>query len=127
MVRLNCLIIDEPHISNIISQKKIWEIRRTPTKKKGLIALGAKGTFKAKGTAILTDCFPMSVEALCEYQNKHCVTPDFIRDYARGKRKQKSLSSLWVYVLKDARAIEPTEYTDTCGSWCFVELKSNQS
>ncbi len=123
MVKLSCLIIDEPHISNIISQKKTWEIRRTATKKRGLIGLGAKGTLKTKGIAELTECFLMPVETLCQYQSKHCVTPNFLRDYAKGNEgKQKPLSSLWVYVLKDAKAIEPRRYTDTTGSWCFVEI-----
>lgn len=127
MVKLSCLFIDEPHISNIISQKKTWEIRRTPTKKRGLIALGAKGTSKAKGTTKLTDCFPMSVESLCKYQSKHCVSPEFIRTYAKGKEgKQKPLTSLWVYVLNDAKAIEPRRYTDTTGSWCFVEFEEEK-
>ena len=128
MSRRSCLIIDEPYISKIIAQKKTWELRRKPTKKREVIALGKKGTSKAIGTAEIVKCFQMAVDALCQekYKDKHCSTPASIREYAWGKDKQKHLGSLWVYVLKDAKAIKPTKYSDTRGSWCFVELEENK-
>ncbi|MCW4054174.1 MAG: ASCH domain-containing protein [Candidatus Bathyarchaeota archaeon] len=98
MSRHSCLIIDERYISKIIAQEKTWELRRKPTKKREVIALGKKGTSKAIGTAEIADCFQMSVNTLCQekYKDKHCSTPDSIREYTWGKDKQKHLSSLWV-------------------------------
>jgi len=38
------LIIDTPHIDNILSGQKTWEMRSTQTKQRGLVALIRKGS-----------------------------------------------------------------------------------
>ena len=82
---------------------------------------------KAIGVARIDQCFLMPVETLVQHTREICSTPESIRKYAEGQGCQKPLSSLWVYVLKDVKAIEPVAYSYSGGSWGFAEIKKKKS
>ncbi|MCK5610616.1 ASCH domain-containing protein [Candidatus Pacearchaeota archaeon] len=50
------LIIDEPHISKILSGEKTWEMRSTPIYIRGRIGLIKKGSGEIVGSAELFEC-----------------------------------------------------------------------
>ena len=69
---MKVLIVQEPHLSNLLNGIKTWEIRRQNTNIRGLIRLGRNK--KMYGKAVLKDCFPMSLQNLAKHEHKHHVS-----------------------------------------------------
>jgi len=111
---LKVLIVQEPHLSNILSGRKIWEIRRQNTKVRGLIGLGRNG--EMYGKALLKDSFSRSIEDLTKHQDKHLVSPQWLKDYAKEK------NSLFVWVLEEVKRLEkPIKIPRSYGNWVLYE------
>jgi len=68
---MKCLKIDDKWIKLILAGKKTWEIRRTPTKFRGRIALGNTRTKKYEGYATIIECREYPVEDLKKFGDKH--------------------------------------------------------
>jgi len=113
---LNVLIVQEPHLSNILSGRKTWEIRRQDTRIRGPIGLGRNG--EMYGKAILKDSFPMPVQDLVKHQDKHQVSPQWLEDYAKEK------NILFVWLLEKAERLEtPIKIPRSYGNWVRYENK----
>ena len=109
---MKVLIIQEPYLSNILNGIKIWEIRRQNTKIRGVIGLGRNR--KMYGKAILKDSFTMSLENLAKNQDKHLVSLQWLRDYAKGK------NVLYVWVLENVERITPISIPRSYGKWVTI-------
>lgn len=70
------LIIKKPWIDMILDGTKTWEIRGTNTNIRGKIALIESGTGQIKGTAILSNSFPLTIEARLNGSSKHQIPQD---------------------------------------------------
>lgn len=88
------------------------EIRRQDTKIRGLIGLGRNK--KMYGKAILKDSFPMSLENLAKYQDKHLVSKNWLVKYAKGK------NFLFVWELENVERITPISIPRSYGNWVKI-------
>jgi hypothetical protein len=114
---LKVLIVQEPHLSNILNGHKTWEIRRQNTNIRGLIGLGRNE--EMYGKAVLKDSFLMSVQDLMKHQDKHLVSPQWLKKYAKGK------NNLFVWLLEKAERLEkPIKIPRSYGNWVLYDNKS---
>lgn len=73
----NGLIIDSPHIDNILGGRKTWEMRSVATRNRGTIGLVKKGTGQVWGIATVVNCIgPLSEAEKLANQHRHLVTPE---------------------------------------------------
>lgn len=72
---MNGLIIKDPWIDLILDGKKTWEIRGSNTNMRGTIALIKSGTGQIYGTALLTNSFRITDDALRQGHRNHRI-PD---------------------------------------------------
>ncbi|WP_456369071.1 ASCH domain-containing protein [Thermococcus sp.] len=78
------LIVREPFASWIVEGKKIWEIRKSRTNIRGEVLIISNG--RAIGKAELVDVIgPFSPEELAQHEDKHRASPEFLREYSKGK------------------------------------------
>jgi hypothetical protein len=116
------LIIAEPWISMILNGVKTWEMRTTPTRKRGRIALIRKGSGQVVGTANLVDSFgPLTRQQMLDSVDRHGVPADLIRS--------GSVDS-WVYpwVLADVARIDPpVAYAHPPGAVIWLTLDSSSA
>jgi hypothetical protein len=119
---LKGLIIDTPHIENILSGKKIWEMRSTSTKQRGHIALIRKGSGKIIGTAELTETVgPLETDAMLANQSKHLISAERILSGAVAKWK-------YGWVMKNAKFLdEPVDYRHPSGAVIWVNLGQEET
>lgn len=112
---LRGLIVKRPYLDYILSGAKRWELRRTPTKIRGTIALLCDSAIH--GLVDLVDVFTMKVEELLEHTDKHCVEPDTLLRYARGR------SELYVWVLERPRRLrKPIPFRYPRGAQLWVRI-----
>jgi predicted transcriptional regulator len=109
------LIVKEPYASLIVSGEKTWEIRKRRTNVRGEIFIISNG--KILGRVRLVDVLgPFTAEELAEHSDKHRVSYDVLKDYAKGCK-------LYAWVLKDAeRFEEPMEVKIPKGAQVWVRL-----
>jgi len=113
------LISKSPHIENILSGKKTWEIRGSNTKIRGEIALIKSGSGTVVGSCHLVDVIgPIGVDDLVRNIDKHCVPLENFAAVFGGYKK------IYVWVLnKASRLQEPINYEHPLGAVIWVNLK----
>lgn len=122
MKELKALIIKTPHIDNILSGKKTWEMRSTQIKQRGLIALIEKGSGTVVGVAEIIDSLgPFSKEEMLANQSKHLITPERLDDPEVSK-----WNNAWV--VKNAKRLKKAiSYTHKSGQVIWVTLDAETS
>jgi hypothetical protein len=123
MKEIKGLIIDTPHIDNILSGKKTWEMRSTQTKQRDVVALIRKGQpGKIIGTVEIIDSIgPLSKEELLANQSKHLMTPERINDPKASKYR-------YAWVLKNPKLLkQPISFGQKSGAVIWVNLDSGTS
>lgn len=114
------LISKSPHIENILSGKKVWEIRGSNTKIRGEIALIKSGTSTVVGKCELVDVIgPISTDTLEKNIEKHCVqTYQF--DQVFGKYRK-----MYAWVLDKVITFQkPLLYKHPQGAIIWVNLEN---
>jgi hypothetical protein len=115
---LSALIVDTPHIDNILSGKKIWEMRFRHEKRRGPIGLIQKGyPGKIIGVAEMIDSLgPFSREEMLANQSKHLMTPERIDGPKTSKYR-------YAWVLKNAKRLkQPIVFKYESGPVIWVNL-----
>ena len=80
------LIIWPDPLENILSGRKIWEMRSRRVRKRERIALIEKGTKRVLGVAELVDCIgPLSRDEMTANYDRHCIAPERIDAPAGAK------------------------------------------
>jgi hypothetical protein len=115
--QLKGLIIDSPHIDNILTGRKCWEMRSKATQQRGTIALIRKGSGTVIGVADLIDSRgPLSQGEMLATQNYHLITPERLAMPAVSKWRH-------AWVLKNAKALNrPVAYSHPKGAVIWVNL-----
>lgn len=113
------LIIDAPPIDRILAGTKTWEIRSSPTKVRGRVALIRKGTGMVVETAeIVGTVGPLNREKLLGNLELHQIAPDRIE---RGEVDKWRFG----WVLQNAvKLVQPIRYTHPSGAVIWVNLDS---
>lgn len=111
------LIIDTPHIDNILSGRKTWEMRSKRTEQRELIALIRKGSGTIIGVAKITDSLgPFTKEEMLANQSKHLITTERLNDPKVGK-----WNTAWV--MNNAKPLkQPVPYKHKSGAVIWVNL-----
>ena len=106
------LIIRQPWIGKILSGEKIWEMRSTSTKVRGVIGLIEQGTGLIVGEAEIATVFGPLTRQHCEAGfKKHCVPAE---QYDKWK---------FAWVLFDAKRYdEPIPYDHPKGAVIWVKI-----
>lgn len=106
------LIIKSPHIDNICRSNKTWELRGSPTKIRGKIALIKSGTKTIVAYADLLGCIgPLTPEFLALNVDRHM---------ASGVTKYKKT---YAWILANVRGVEkPIPYKHPQGAIIWVNL-----
>jgi hypothetical protein len=117
MNEIKGLIIDTPHIDNILSGKKTWEMRSTLAKRRGLVALIRKGSGKIIGVARLVDSLgPFSTADMLANQSRHMISAERLAD-----PKVEKWNNAWV--MQDAKLFShPVPYNHPNGAVIWVNL-----
>lgn len=116
------LIIDSPHIDNILDGRKTWEMRSTGTKQRGLIALIRKGSGTVIGTVELIDSVgPLTDAERLAGQPHHLVPPERFERPEAAKYRHG-----WV-VRSPCRFPRPIRYQHPPGAVIWVALNEEVS
>ena len=117
MDEIKGLIIDTPHIDNILSGKKTWEMRSTLAKRRGLVALIRKGSGKIIGVARLVDSIgPFSKAEMLANQSRHMIPTERLAD-----PRMEKWNKAWV--MQDAKLFSrPVPYIHPNGAVIWVNL-----
>jgi len=84
--------------------KKVWEICRCPTKRRGWIHLAQSKFGNIRGGAELVDCFPVKRSEFLKHRGHHCIQ----------NLKDIKCKNIWAWVLKGAKKIyRPFAYHHT--------------
>ncbi len=116
---MKALISKSPHIENILSGKKTWEIRGCNTKTRGEIALIQSGTGTVVGKCNIVKVLgPITLQDLQKNSDKHCVSQADI-ERVLGKYKK-----IYAWVLNDPIKLPtPIKYQHPKGAIIWVDLK----
>jgi len=107
-----------PHVENILSGKKTWDIRGSNTNIRGEIALIKSGSGTVVGTCHIIDVIgPLYFSDLEANIDKHCVEKDQLE---RVFGKYKKLYS-WV-LAKEYEFDTPVKYKHPQGAIIWVNL-----
>lgn len=111
------LIIDTPHIDNVLSGRKTWEMRSRPTNIRGSIALIRKGSGTVIGVADLVDCLgPLDAHEIASSRSLHMIDEARLADPSVAKWNR-------AWVLRNARLLrKPVEYRHPFGAVIWVNL-----
>jgi hypothetical protein len=111
------LVIGSPWIEKILAGEKTWEIRGTPNRRTGRIALCKKGGLIV-ATCTIGASYPLTSKAFLESMEKHCVSPPELKTYYAGKQ-------VYAWPLSDVRKIDaPIDYEHSGGgSWVKLSRK----
>lgn len=117
---LRGLVVDQPYVGWILSGKKTWELRGKATKRRGRIALIAKGTGTVVGTCKLIDVRgPLKLadlKANAKLQNKKPAEITSPLHYG---------NHTYAWVLSGARRLRtPIKYRHPSGAVVWVKLNS---
>jgi hypothetical protein len=112
------LISKSPHIENILSGKKTWEIRGSNTKIRGEIALIKSGSGTVVGSCHLVEVIgPIGIDDLVRNIDKHCVPLEQFDQVFGGYKK------IYVWVLSGAVLLPvPIKYQHPQGAIIWVSL-----
>jgi hypothetical protein len=120
---LSALIIDTPHIDNILSGEKTWEMRTRHEKRRGPIGLIRKRhPGKIIGVAEMIDSLgKFSKEELLLHHSKHLMTPERLNEPDASKYK-------YAWVLKNAKLLtQPILFEQKSGPVIWVTLDTKTS
>lgn len=119
-MQIKGLVIDTPYIDQILSGKKIWEMRSSATKQRGLIALIRKGSGTVIGVTELVDSIgPFTHEQMTANQSKHLLSAEQLNNPAVSKWNH-------AWVMKNARAFKtPIPYKHNIGAVKWVRLEDS--
>lgn len=122
MSEMKGLIIDTPAIDKILSGKKIWEMRATHTKVRGVIALIRKGSGTVVGVVELCDSRgPFTPAEMQSNQHYHQISNDRLADPRVAKWNH-------AWVLKGVKLFsKPISYTHPNGAVIWVNLDASTS
>ena len=112
MEREKILTIKPEFLCDILVKEKQWEIRKTNTLYRGMVAFAASGTFKLWGVAQLVDATWMSRRELSteEALQAHRLTEKQVRTYG-------STGGAWVWKFQGAQALQnPVPWTPKRGA-----------
>lgn len=117
MTAIKGLIIDTPHIDNILAGRKVWEMRSTPTKQRGLVALIRKGSGNVVGVAEIVDSLgPLSKTDMMQNMEKHLISASRLDDPKVSKWNR-------AWVMQRARLFaKPVRYDHPNGAVIWVNL-----
>jgi hypothetical protein len=120
--QLKGLIIDSPHIDNILSGRKTWEMRTTATKHRGPMALIKKGSGLVVGIADLIDSKgPLGTDELMKTEALHLISPERLKSSEVAKYK-------YAWVLQNPRRLAtPISYVHPAGAVIWVNLDGGVS
>ncbi len=120
MNTLKGLIIDTPHIDNILSGRKTWEMRSTATRQRGSVALIRKGSGLVVGVAELTDSKgPLNKVEMLANSSKHLIARERIENGEVSKWNH-------AWVMARARALaRPIPYKHPSGAVIWVNLEDD--
>ena len=105
------LVIRKCWLAKILAGKKVWEIRSSPTKRRGWIHLAQSKSRNIRGGADLVDCFPVKHSEFLKHRGRHCIK----------NLKDIKYKKIWAWVLKGAKKyIAPFAYHHTTGAVIFV-------
>lgn len=109
------LVIDEPWISKILRDDKVWEMRTTAISLRGRIALIRKGTGEVVGVAELVDSIgPLDAIACRAHRDKHGIP---------SSKDDALLRWNHAWVLNDAKPLlRPVAYDHPNGADIWVNL-----
>jgi len=115
------LISKSPHVENILSGKKTWDIRGSNTKIRGEIALIKSGSGTIVGKCTIVDVIgPLDFSDLEANIDKHCVTKEHL-ERVFGKYK-----NLYSWVLSDIIELPvPVAYEHPNGAIIWVNLNDS--
>lgn len=97
------LTVKPDFLCHILCGNKSWEIRKTNTRHRGMVAFAASGTFKLWGTARLDAAFWMSLEELKTAKAKRChaVSSADLQVYGQN-------DGAWVWAFRDVKLLQPS-------------------
>ncbi|WP_144259502.1 ASCH domain-containing protein [Methylocystis sp. ATCC 49242] len=115
---MKALIIDEPWITEVLTGRKTWEMRKTACRLRGRIALIRKGSGQVVGTAEVIDTLPPldTPEAYAAAEDRHRIPPH---------RQATAFADGWrhPWVLRNARPLAtPVPYEHPQGAVIWVTL-----
>ena len=113
------LISKSPHIDNILSGRKSWEIRGCNTKVRGEIELIKGGTGTIVGKCTIVDVIgPIHIHDLELNIDKHCVPLDSLNNVFGCYKK------IYAWVLDNAYKYEtPIKHKNPKGAVVWVRLQ----
>jgi hypothetical protein len=113
------LISRSPHVENILSGKKTWEIRGCNTKTRGEIELIKSGTGTIVGKCEIIDVIgPININELERHIDKHCVPLNRFNDVFGDYKK------IYAWVLDNAfKYKSPIKYKNPKGAVVWVKLQ----
>jgi hypothetical protein len=123
MIELKALIIKTPHIDNIMSGEKTWEMRSALTKQRGLVGLirgGSPG--KIIGVVEIVDSLGKILDDnMLANQSKHLMTRERLNDPEASKYR-------YAWVLKNAKRLKRAiSFEQKPGSVIWVNLDAETS
>jgi hypothetical protein len=103
--RARALLISEPWVSKILTGRKTWEMRKSPTRIRGTVGLIRIGTGLVVGTADLVDCIDrLTDDTFAASVERHCIE-------AGDHALRISEDYRWPWVLTNARPLSrPVPY-----------------
>jgi hypothetical protein len=112
------LVIKGKWLNLILSGRKTWEIRGTPTKVRRLVQLAQSGSGLLVGEARVTECLRLDLHDMSNHTEKHCIHDLSIVTYR----------SIYAWVLEDAkRHAVPKPYKHPQGAITWVKLDKPES
>ena len=117
MFPLNGLVIDAPHIENILAGRKRWEMRPCTTRERGPIALIRKGSGLVVGTADLADSLgPLTDYELRAARSLHLISAHRLCSATLAKHNH-------AWILENVRRLPvPIRYRHPPGAVTWVSL-----
>jgi hypothetical protein len=123
MQQIKALIIDTPHIDNILSGKKIWEMRTDHDSYRGVMGLIRKGhRGKIIGVVEMIDSIgPFATdEEMLVHESKHLMTPERLKEPDAKKYRH-------AWVLRNAKRLEHPISCEQTSQVIWVKLDEETS
>jgi len=108
------LTIKKEWLDLILAKRKTWEIRGTPTQRRGFIHFVESGSGQLRGRAKLIDCRQLDRRTLMEHKNFHQLPNAEMVKY----------KNIWAWILEEAEPYDmPFDYSHKQGAVIFVTVR----
>ena len=108
------LVVKKQWLDLILQGKKTWEIRGTPTQRRGYIHFAESGSGQLRGRAKLVDCRRLERSTFMQHQSRHRV-PDV---------NMVKYKNIWAWILEEAEPYDaPFDYSHKQGAVIFVTVR----